>query len=107
MTNLMSNAAKYSRSNPSTRIQFGRRTSRQGREYFVKDNGIGFDGHQSILPAKPFQRHHVTSQHEGLGLGLTIVQRVINQHGGTLRAEGAAGQGATFFFTLGSQDALH
>jgi signal transduction histidine kinase len=102
LSNLLSNAWKFTRGRPDARIEFGRRRDGGRAEHFVRDNGVGFDAGLALLPAKPFTRHLSA---EGVGLGLTIVERIVRRHGGTLRAEGLLNQGATFFFTLeGTRD---
>jgi signal transduction histidine kinase len=93
LSNLISNAWKFTRGRQDVRIEFGR----ERNEYFVRDNGVGFEAGLSLLPAKPFTRHFSA---EGVGLGLTIVERIVRRHGGTLRAEGAPDQGAKFSFSL-------
>jgi signal transduction histidine kinase len=95
LSNLLSNAWKFTRGRPDARIEFGR----DHGEFFVRDNGVGFDRTLALLPARPFTRHLSA---EGVGLGLTIVERIVKRHGGALRAEGARDHGAKFSFTLGT-----
>ncbi len=97
LANLLSNAWKFTHARTPARIEFGRRRSMEGEAYFVRDNGVGFDASVALLPAKPFKRHR---SEEGVGLGLTLVERIIQRHGGALTVEGAPDLGATFTFTL-------
>lgn len=97
LTNLLSNAAKFTRRCSETRIEFGK----HGDEFFVRDNGVGYDPAVPIVPPMPFARRHPSNEFEGVGLGLTIVQRIFARHQGSWRAEGELGKGTTFFFTLG------
>jgi signal transduction histidine kinase len=66
----------------------------------VRDNGVGFDMRDAARLCEAFQRLPSAAGFEGSGIGLAIVQRIVQRHGGSLRAESAPGQGATFRFTL-------
>ena len=97
MQNLLSNAWKFSRDNPVARIQVGRNGA---GEFFVRDDGAGFAQEYADKLFRPFQRLHTQEQFSGHGIGLASVRRIVERHGGTIRAEGATGEGATFYFTL-------
>lgn len=101
LDNLIGNAWKFTRDAAAPRIAFGAEYGPDGLpEFFVRDNGAGFDPAYADKLFQPFQRLHSQDQFEGHGIGLASVKRIVERHGGHLRAEGAPGQGATFFFTL-------
>jgi light-regulated signal transduction histidine kinase (bacteriophytochrome) len=98
--NLLGNSWKFTGKHPSARIEFGR-TERDGQPaYFVRDDGAGFDLAFAAKLFAPFQRLHSFVDFPGTGIGLAIVQRVVNRYGGRLWAESAVEKGATFYFTL-------
>lgn len=99
--NLLSNAFKFTRQVEAARIHIG--SQAQGgapRAYFVRDNGEGFDMAQADKLFQAFNRLHRSDAFEGAGVGLSIVQRIVQRHGGRVWAEGEPRRGATFFFTL-------
>ncbi|HEX2101146.1 MAG TPA: ATP-binding protein [Candidatus Synoicihabitans sp.] len=105
LTNLIDNAFKYTRKQPHPRVEVGRlpQPDENGAVIFlVRDNGAGFDMRQAGKLFTAFQRLHHPAEFEGSGIGLATVRRIIHRHGGRIWAESAAGQGATFFFTLSS-----
>ena len=100
MSNLISNALKFSRGQSQTRIEIG---SKQGQDeivFFVCDNGTGFDMQYADQLFGVFQRLHKVTEFEGTGIGLATVRRIIQRHGGRTWAESIEGQGATFYFTF-------
>lgn len=98
--NLLSNAVKFSAKVERPRVTVSAITDAKEHIYFVRDNGAGFNPkHQSKLFGV-FQRLHDGNQFPGTGVGLALVQRIVNRHGGRVWAEGAPGQGATFYFSL-------
>ena len=96
--NLMDNALKYSGHQPIPHLVAGFDATQ--RVYFVRDNGMGFDMAHAEKLFGLFQRLHPGSEVPGMGVGLAIVARIIERHGGRIWAESAPGQGATFFFEL-------
>ncbi len=96
LANLLGNAWKFTRGTAGPRIEFGRNAV----EFYVRDNGAGFDPEYVDKLFRPFQRLHDQNEFAGHGIGLASVKRIVERHGGTIRAEGRTGQGATFYFTL-------
>ncbi len=101
--NLIENAWKFTRRCERARIEFGLQRENGSGVFFVRDNGAGFDMTDAERLFRPFQRLHRDSDYEGTGIGLATVDRIIRRHGGRIWAEGAADQGAVFFFTLGEE----
>ena len=101
MQNLIGNAWKFTRQRPDARIEVGAEERDGERVYHVRDNGIGFDMAFAGQLFGVFTRLHPEDEFEGYGIGLASVKRIIERHGGRVWAEGAAGAGATFYFTLG------
>jgi PAS domain S-box-containing protein len=104
LENLLSNAWKYSGKRPSAHIEFGATDAPEGRVYFVRDNGVGFDMRHADSLFQPFHRLHSSGQFEGTGVGLATVQRIVRRHGGRIWAESEEGKGTTFYFTLEAAD---
>jgi light-regulated signal transduction histidine kinase (bacteriophytochrome)/CheY-like chemotaxis protein len=100
LTNLLSNAFKFTRGRNPAVVEVGDRMQDGEVVYFVRDNGAGFDMKHADKLFDVFQRLHTTAQFEGTGVGLSIVQRIVQRHGGRIWAESAPGHGATFYFTL-------
>ena len=100
LENLFENAWKFTRRTARPTIEFGVEAVEGERRFFVRDNGAGFDMAYVERLFKPFQRLHSVREFEGNGIGLATVARIIERHGGRVAAQGLAGQGATFYFTL-------
>jgi len=105
ITNLLDNAAKFTRRRTPGLIDVGHRADGAETVYYVKDNGAGFDPRYAGKLFGVFQRLHRAEEFEGTGVGLAIVQRIVLRHGGRVWAEGQLDAGATFFFTLRGADA--
>lgn len=97
--NLIGNAVKFTAGSPHPQVQISARTGDGQTVFEVRDNGIGFEPAAAPRLFKPFQRLH-DHGYEGFGVGLSIVKRIIDRHGGRVWAEGRPGQGASFYFTL-------
>jgi light-regulated signal transduction histidine kinase (bacteriophytochrome) len=100
MENLLRNAWKFTGRTLHPVIEFGVTQHEGQSQYFIRDNGAGFDMMYANKLFTPFQRLHSTEAFPGTGIGLAIVQRIIRRHGGTVCAEGQPKKGATFFFTV-------
>jgi len=101
LQNLLENAWKYTATVPLARIEFSSLHRGESVVYQVRDNGVGFDMAYKDQLFGVFQRLH-GNEFAGLGIGLATVERIVEHHGGHVWAEGRPGEGATFFFTLGS-----
>ena len=100
MLNLMSNAVKYTGHRSQAEITIEGHEDGRETVYTVRDNGIGFDMQYVSKLFGVFQRLHRVEDFEGTGIGLALTKRVIDRHGGWIRAEGVENQGATFTFAL-------
>jgi PAS domain S-box-containing protein len=104
MNNLLSNAWKYTGKKSDAVIEVGQTNQSGIKIYYIKDNGIGFDMKFSQKLFEPFRRLHHDKEFPGTGIGLAIVKKVIELHGGRIWAEASPGQGAAFYFTLGETE---
>lgn len=98
--NLISNAVKYSANKEVALIEIGSQSRAADIVYFVKDNGSGFDMEHYHKLFTAFERLHSNQEFEGTGVGLAIVQRIVEKHGGRIWAESKKGEGAAFYFSL-------
>jgi two-component system sensor histidine kinase/response regulator len=98
--NLISNAWKFTGNTEDAAIEVGREGVDGESRLFVRDNGAGFDMINAHKLFGAFQRLHSQSEFPGMGIGLATVRRIVNRHGGRCWAEGAVGEGATFYFVL-------
>ena len=99
LANLIENAWKFSGRCAETRIEVGQ----EGEAYYIRDHGAGFNMEYASKLFAPFERLHTEREFPGSGLGLAVVQRVIQRHHGAVWAEGVPGEGATVYFTLPSR----
>jgi DNA-binding response OmpR family regulator len=100
LDNLLGNAWKFTSKVAEPRIEVGSEKGEEGTEYFVRDNGAGFNMSYAQKLFSPFQRLHNEAEFPGTGIGLATVQRICDRHGGRVWAEGVVGEGATIHFTI-------
>ena len=98
--NLISNAVKFSKKGQTPSIRIDGEIDGEVARIYVRDNGIGFDEKYLDSIFKMFQRLHPRHEYEGNGIGLSICQKIVLQHGGKITARSAPGEGATFIVTL-------
>jgi PAS domain S-box-containing protein len=102
LRNLLGNAWKFTSGQDDPSIEFGTVSAAEDARVccFIRDNGAGFDSAYVHKLFRPFQRLHTTSEFPGTGVGLASARQIVERHGGRMWAEGAVGEGATFYFTL-------
>ncbi|MDZ4121678.1 MAG: ATP-binding protein, partial [Candidatus Cloacimonadaceae bacterium] len=101
--NLLSNAVKFTSKTQETVIEFGQTDTDYGKAFYIRDNGVGFDEKYSSKLFGTFQRLHSSTDFSGTGIGLAMVKRIINRHGGSVWAESQPEKQTTFYFTLGEE----
>ena len=98
--NLVGNAIKYRRPDVPLAIRIAARRTGPMVEFSVRDNGIGIEAEYFDRIFEMFRRLHTHDEYEGTGIGLAVVKRIVDRHGGTIRVESSPGAGGTFLFTL-------
>lgn len=100
LTNIIANAFKFSKKVEEPLIEIGYQKANDSNIYFVKDNGVGFEMDYAVRIFDVFQRLYTEKEFEGTGIGLAIVRRIIEKHGGQVYAKGKLNEGATFYFSV-------
>lgn len=100
LTNLISNALKFSSKKEKSIIEFGQNNINGDILFFIKDNGVGFDPDHSDKLFKAFSRLHTQNDFKGTGIGLATVKRIVSLHGGKISAESSPDEGAIFYFNF-------
>lgn len=104
LQSLLGNAWKFTSRRTDASIEFGTTPPENHVICYVRDNGVGFDPAYADKLFKPFQRLHTTREFPGSGVGLASVKQIVERHGGRVWAEGAVGEGATFYLTLDAKE---
>ncbi len=99
--NLIGNAFKFSANGDAPRVEVGAKTADGEKVFYVRDNGVGFDMRYADRLFGVFQRLHNESEFPGTGVGLAIVKRIVERHGGRIWPETTPNGPTTFYFTLG------
>jgi light-regulated signal transduction histidine kinase (bacteriophytochrome) len=97
---LIHNAVKFTRTRPEARIEIGGRAEHDGKVYFVRDNGVGFDMRYAGKLFGLFQRLVSQEEFEGNGAGLAVAKRILTRHGGSAWVEAKPDAGSAFYFSL-------
>ena len=98
--NLLSNAVKFTRKRADAVVEVGGRSGEAEHLYFVRDNGVGFSMQHAEKLFGVFQRLRSANEFEGTGIGLSIVHRIVQRHGGRIWAEATTNEGAVFYVAL-------
>lgn len=98
--NLVSNAIKYSSKNNRIEVEIGYIDQDEYYSFYIRDNGVGFRMEHAKRLFNVFSRLHSEEEFEGVGIGLALAKRIVEKHGGTIRAESIPGKGTTFYFTI-------
>ncbi|MGD2027793.1 MAG: PAS domain S-box protein [Anaerolineales bacterium] len=106
LTNLIANAVKFTRPRAKALIEFGVEKRDETAVFYVRDNGVGFDQKYAEKLFSPFQRLESEGDFEGMGIGLSIVKRIVERHDGEIWVQAKEGRGATFYFTLNADPSV-